>query len=179
MEDETELLQNIFTQVNSDVMNQFLHACVDEICGRKRVTFQQFTNSVEWTENEYKIARQVIFDLLRNPAVLYLENERMPHRYVETPAELQLAIRTCVNIRREHLVKALLREHSIKNGTTLLDFDWRLKWIMGSSKLATLKEPLLQLDLITEDSKSQQILDLELNRDELDMLINALEEVGG
>ncbi|XP_046739615.1 COMM domain-containing protein 8-like [Diprion similis] len=179
MEDETELLQNIFTKENSDFMNQFLHACVDEICGRKRVTFQQFTNSVECTENEFKTARQFIFDLLRNPALLYLEDERMPQRYVEAPAELQLAIRKCVNIRREQLLKALLREHSIKNGTTLLDFDWRLKWVMGSSKLATLKEPLLQLDLIIEDSKSQRILDLELNRDELDTLINTLEEVGG
>ncbi|XP_012252447.2 COMM domain-containing protein 8-like [Athalia rosae] len=178
MEDSTSRCMNILNKVNNDVINQICHACIDEICGRKRMTFQQFTNSVQWTEEEYEIIRAFFSGLFRNPALLYLEEEKMPQQYNDASAELQVTIRKCVSVRREQLVNALLKEHSIKNGTTLLDFDWRLKWVMGSSKLATLREPLLQLDLIVEDKKSQRILDLELNRNELDMLITALEEVG-
>lgn len=48
---------------------------------------------------------------------------------------------------------------------------------MGSSKLASLKEPLLQLDLIVENKESKRILGLELNKDELDMFINAMESI--
>lgn len=46
---------------------------------------------------------------------------------------------------------------------------------MGSSKIASLRESLLQLDLIVEDTESRCIINLELNKDELDTIINALE----
>lgn len=46
---------------------------------------------------------------------------------------------------------------------------------MGSSKVASLREPLLQLDLIVEDTESRRIIDLELNKNELEKVINALE----
>lgn len=48
---------------------------------------------------------------------------------------------------------------------------------MGSSKMASLREFLLQLDLIVEDTESQQIINLELDKDELDTVINALEAI--
>lgn len=48
---------------------------------------------------------------------------------------------------------------------------------MGSSKLASLREPLLQLDLILESKDSKHILDLELSKDELDTFINTMENI--
>lgn len=48
---------------------------------------------------------------------------------------------------------------------------------MGSSKLASLREPLLQLDLILESKDSKRILDLELSKDELDTFINTMENI--
>lgn len=52
-----------------------------------------------------------------------------------------------------------------------------LQLVMGSSKLASLREPLLQLDLILENKNSKRILDLELNKDELDTFINTMENI--
>lgn len=46
---------------------------------------------------------------------------------------------------------------------------------MGSSKMASLREPLLQLDLIVEEKENERLLGMELNKDELDMVINSLE----
>jgi len=48
---------------------------------------------------------------------------------------------------------------------------------MGSSKMATLRESLLQLDLIIEDKDCRRIINLELNKDELDTIINSLEKL--
>lgn len=48
---------------------------------------------------------------------------------------------------------------------------------MGSSKIASLRESLLQLDLIVEDTESRRIINLEVNKDELDTIINALEAI--
>lgn len=48
---------------------------------------------------------------------------------------------------------------------------------MGSSKLASLREPLLQLDLMLESKNSKRILDMELNKDELDTFISTMESI--
>ena len=48
---------------------------------------------------------------------------------------------------------------------------------MGSSKIASIREPLLQLDLILEEKQKQQILELELNKDELESVINTIEAI--
>ena len=48
---------------------------------------------------------------------------------------------------------------------------------MGSSKLAFLREPLLQLDLMLESKNSKRILDMELNKDELDTFISTMESI--
>jgi len=52
-----------------------------------------------------------------------------------------------------------------------------LQLVMGSSKMASLRESLLQLDLIIEDKGSRRIINLELNKDELDTIINSLEKL--
>lgn len=48
---------------------------------------------------------------------------------------------------------------------------------MGSSKLASLREPLLQLDLMLESKNSKRVLDMELNKDELDTFISTMESI--
>ena len=45
---------------------------------------------------------------------------------------------------------------------------------MGSSKLASLKQSLLELDLVVNDSR---IVSLEMNSDEVDSLISVLETI--
>lgn len=41
--------------------------------------------------------------------------------------------------------------------------------------MASLREPLLQLDLIVEEKDNERLLGIELNKDELDIMIHALE----
>jgi len=43
--------------------------------------------------------------------------------------------------------------------------------------MASLRESLLQLDLIVEDTESRRIIDLELNKDELETVINTLDAI--
>uniref|UniRef100_A0A6V7J997 COMM domain-containing protein n=1 Tax=Bracon brevicornis TaxID=1563983 RepID=A0A6V7J997_9HYME len=48
--------------------------------------------------------------------------------------------------------------------------------IMGSSKVSSLKEPVVQLDLRVKEKELERILDIEMNRDELDSFIRILED---
>ncbi|XP_076239241.1 COMM domain-containing protein 8 [Calliopsis andreniformis] len=177
MEPAQSLYLNLFGEDKIHVLKELLHACVDEICGRSGPSYHRFTNSIDWSREEYEETYKLISMLLRNPASLYLIEEKMPQEYHELPEHIQQNILTCLKVRREQLTDALLKEYSKEKHETLTDFDWRLKLVMGSSKLATLREPLLQIDLMVESKETKRILNLELNKDELETFINAMETI--
>eukprot|EP00102_Acyrthosiphon_pisum_P012253 XP_008181333.1 PREDICTED: COMM domain-containing protein 8 [Acyrthosiphon pisum] len=67
----------------------------------------------------------------------------------------------------------------------LVDFDWKLKYIMGSSSLSTLEEPLLQVILHlkdglrsnnTENPKVSENVFLEFSQEELSSFIEKLKQ---
>lgn len=62
----------------------------------------------------------------------------------------------------------------------LKDFYWKLNVVLGSDSMTQINEPLLDLDLNINEQKdgtqSQNIVSLELNREELTQVINTLEE---
>jgi len=176
MENAQSLYISLFSEEKSDVLKELLHACVDEICGRPGPSYHNFVNSMDWSKAEYEGVYKLISSLLRNPASLYIMVDKMPQEYHELPEQVQQNILTCLKIRREQLTNALLREHYKRKLPTVIDFDWRSKLVMGSSKMASLRESLLQLDLIVEDEESRRIINLELTKDELDTMINSLEK---
>lgn len=177
MESAQSLYLNLFGEDKVHVLKELLHACVDEICGRPGPSYHRFANSIDWSQEEYKETYKLISMLLRNPASLYLTEEKMPQEYHELPEHIQQSILTCLKVRREQLTDALLKEYCKEEHETVTDFDWRLKLVMGSSKLATLREPLLQLDLMVESKERKRTLGLELNKDELETFINAMETI--
>ncbi|KAG5308876.1 COMD8 protein, partial [Acromyrmex insinuator] len=177
MENTQSLYISLFSEEKSDVLKELLHACVDEICGRPGPSYRKFANSMDWSRAEYEGVYKLISSLLRNPTSLYMVEEKMPQEYHELPEQVQQNILTCLKVRREQLTDALLREHYKRKLPTVIDHNWRLKLVMGSSKMASLRESLLQLDLIIEDKGSRRIINLELNKDELDTIINNLEKL--
>ncbi|KAJ9596125.1 hypothetical protein L9F63_012709 [Diploptera punctata] len=88
----------------------------------------------------------------------------------------------CFSVRRNDIKNILLQEQCAISGPVLQDFDWKVKWVMGSSKSALLREPLLNLDLYLSEGGSlkikdtQRVVNLELDKDELNKLISALEK---
>ncbi|KAH0950960.1 hypothetical protein HN011_004418 [Eciton burchellii] len=176
MESAQSLYINLFSDEKSEVLKELLHSCVDEICGRPGPTYHKFVN-MDWSRAEYEGIYKLMSTLLRNPASLYMIEEKMPQEYHELPEQVQRNILACLKIRREQLTNALLMEHYKSQLPTVTDFDWRLKLVMGSSKMASLRESLLQLDLIVEDTESRRIIDLELNKDELETVINTLDAI--
>lgn len=54
---------------------------------------------------------------------------------------------------------------------------WFPQLVMGSSRMASLRESLLQLDLMVEDVESRRTINLELNKDELETMINTLDAI--
>lgn len=177
METSQSLYLNLLSQEKGDVLRELLHACVDEICGHPGPSYYDFMKRMDWSKEEYKKVYELMTMLLRNPACLYLTEEKMPPEYHELPEQIQKDILTCLKVRQEQLTRALLMEHSKRKLQTLVDFDWRLKLVMGTSKMASLREPLVQLDLIAEDKQGRRIIGVEMNKDELETLITTMETI--
>ncbi|KAG8142418.1 putative COMM domain-containing protein [Naja naja] len=57
----------------------------------------------------------------------------------------------------------------------LLNFDWQLKLALSSDKLSMLQMPLLNLDLDLSKDGDLKFTSVEMNKEELQALINALE----
>ncbi|KAF7389142.1 hypothetical protein HZH66_010279 [Vespula vulgaris] len=171
------LYSNLIDEDKADVLKELLHACVDEICGHPGPSYHKFMNRMNWSKEAYEDIYKLIIMLLRNPACLYLVEEKMPPEYHDLPESIQKDILNCLKVRQEQLTHALLMEHSKQKLLTLVDFDWRLKLVMGTSKMASLREPLLQLDFIVEEKGTRCIIDVEMNKDELDTLITTMETI--
>lgn len=75
------------------------------------------------------------------------------------------------------------KENNPVEKTRLRDFDWKLQYILGSSSLASHQDSLLTLQLfltregerIPKEPNIKDELSIELNKNELDKLISALE----
>lgn len=85
------------------------------------------------------------------------------------------ALKNCYDIRKEELYQALVRHSLLKNEVNLVEnFDWKVKWVMGSSKMASLREPLLQMNLHCAGDKC---IEFEANLEKLSSFITELEKV--
>ncbi len=62
----------------------------------------------------------------------------------------------------------------------LKDFYWKLNVVLSSDKMTQINEPLINLDLNINEPKNgvqtQNIVSLEMNREELSQVIKTLEE---
>ncbi|RUS69498.1 hypothetical protein EGW08_022738, partial [Elysia chlorotica] len=90
--------------------------------------------------------------------------------------EYKKVINDAVAVHNPSLKQKLLQNTAAISKTVLSDFDWKLKLALSSDKLATLQEPLLQLDLDMRDVNGDgKRVFLELNKTELAKLITSLE----
>lgn len=133
---------------------------------------------VEWTETDYNRARNLVQKYYRDCAV----SNKYPH-LEGVPKSLEQVITNCYQIRQNEIVQAIAKDSLLSNGTKNLveNFDWKLKWIMGSSKLSTLREPILQMNLsCIEESKnnttSKNVIGFEMDIEQVDKLIDSLEK---
>lgn len=92
------------------------------------------------------------------------------------------AIKTCYDVRKNEIFQALAKECILRKGHNLVEnYDWKLKWILGSSDLAIIKEPILQVHLHYVQQENAAIkkrtLNFEANLEKVDELIQALTKV--
>lgn len=133
---------------------------------------------VDWTETDHEKARSLVHKFYRDCAVNNKDSQ------IEgMPTNFQQVMTDCYRVRQNEVIQAIAKDSLLSSGTKNLveNIDWRLKWIMGSSKLATLREPVLQMNISCiekseSNSDTKNIVDFEMNLEQVNKLIDTLEK---
>eukprot|EP00030_Apusomonadida_sp_AF-17_P000674 a175649_316.p1 GENE.a175649_316~~a175649_316.p1 ORF type:complete len:222 (-),score=65.65 a175649_316:29-664(-) len=173
-------LPKISEWTNSDLVLQFLHAIIDDMCGKEQSYVKRFQNcgsadSILGSVKAYRLFFQsaISYDLSNEQLAEDLELCGLPQNFV---APIVSVLRSRV----DELATALRSQASRISGAVLADFDWKLNITMASSKLAAFKDPKLLLSMQIEDADGEATeKTVELSRADLDRLIQTLETVQG
>lgn len=91
-------------------------------------------------------------------------------------------VQECYEIRKPEIQRLVTKECLAKMDCPLAtDFDWKLKWIIGSSTLSSLREPLLQMDIRTmhidsDENTLNDSVQFEMNVGELKNFMSEIEK---
>lgn len=181
-----ESLSSLILPLSVDVLKEFIHRCADEICGRRGPTEDKFCTSCSWTHSQFQEAVASSKAFLTECVVFSHSRDKIKELLSLLDDPQINGITNCLTVREEELQKCLLNRYQNHSAVVLHDFDWKLKWLMGSSSLAALQEVIVELDLITvlntglevssTSSKKPSRIILELTHENVNTLIHVLEK---
>ncbi|XP_060634466.2 COMM domain-containing protein 8 [Anolis sagrei] len=152
---------------------QFVHKVIDGICGRAYPRYQDY-NTI-WNLSEWMEVLEQTTAYFKNAVGKNVSDEEAVQQLNELSSDCQKALDTCLKGRKQDIRRALIEKTNAMCSAQLLDFDWQLKLALSSDKLSMLQMPLLNLDLDMRENDDIKLCSLEMNKEELQNLINALE----
>ncbi|XP_053314398.1 COMM domain-containing protein 8 [Spea bombifrons] len=152
---------------------QFLHRVVDGVCGRAQPRFQDY-GSV-WNLREWLEVLEDFSAFFKTSVGKDEPFEEVASHLNGLSAEHQDAILKCLKSRKPEISEALMEKVCAMSSAYLRDFDWQLKLALSSDKLSSLQMPLVNLDLDITERATVTPVSVEMNKEELQNLINALE----
>ncbi|NXV72383.1 COMD8 protein, partial [Atlantisia rogersi] len=152
---------------------EFLHKIVDGICGRAYPRYQDYGSI--WSLSEWMEILEETMTYLKAVVGKTISDEEAAQQINELNSNYQEAITKCIKGRKEEIRNALVEKVNAISSAQLLDFDWQLKLALSSDKISMLQMPLLNLNLDVRENGEVKPISIEMNKEELQNLMNALE----
>ncbi|XP_030628516.1 COMM domain-containing protein 8 [Chanos chanos] len=152
---------------------KLLHRVVDGLCGRgypRRTDYGDRWSLSEWTE-----LMNALPSLFRLAIGKKYSDQEIQELLADLDSGHAEAILQVVHSRQEEIRHALVERTNAVSSTQLQDFNWQIKLALSSDKLSALHTPLLNLSLDLKENAIQRPVSIEMNREELQTLISALE----
>jgi len=162
----------LLEKCNNENVEKFLHGTVDRICGRAGPLYQSYSNV--WSLEEWWEVTEAVRSLYLS-SVKSSNGDLISDALASLPAGLAQTFQNVLQVRADDIRQHLLSETSCTSRGVLTDFDWKLKMVLGSDKMSTIREPVLSLELRVQDGNASNVETLELNKDELKKLVTSLE----
>ncbi|MBN3299054.1 COMD8 protein, partial [Amia calva] len=152
---------------------KFLHRVIDRVCGRDPLRFHDYSGV--WDLAEWLELIEVLSSVFRAAVGKKMSDEEVQQSISELDPSYQEGLLKCLKGRREEIRQALIEKTNAVSSTQLQNFDWQLKLALSSDKISSLQTPLLNLDLDVKENGALKPVSIEMNREELQTLINSLE----
>ncbi|XP_060102284.1 COMM domain-containing protein 8 [Heteronotia binoei] len=152
---------------------QFLHKVVDGVCGRAYPRYQDY-NTV-WNLTEWMEVLEQAATYFKSTVGKDLSDEEALQQLSDLSSDSQKTVVTCLKGRKPDIRQALVERTNAISSAQLQDFDWQLKLALSSDKLSMLQMPLLNLDLDVLENGDMKQYSVEMNKEELQNLLSALE----
>ncbi|XP_029444189.1 COMM domain-containing protein 8 [Rhinatrema bivittatum] len=152
---------------------QFLHKVIDGICGRAHPRFQDYGSI--WNLSEWLEVLEESTGVFKTMVGQNVSEEEVFKQLDGLNSSHQQAIMKCLKGRKDEIKQALVEKTSAMSSAHLQDFDWQLKLALSSDKISVLQMPLVNLDLDVRENDKIKPISIEMNKEELQNLINSLE----
>lgn len=153
------------------------HLVADSFCHDKAISCEAFLSI--WSLEELWLVRKTLTDIMRKAVGKEWSKQKMMEELGSLDDSFKRVISDAIFVHAQTLRLKLVQETTAVSHSVLSDFDWKLKLAMASDKLASLQEPLLQVDFnIREASGDCKQVVVELDKSELARLIISLEACG-
>ncbi|NXD75973.1 COMD8 protein, partial [Halcyon senegalensis] len=152
---------------------EFFHKIVDGICGRAYPRYQDYGSI--WSLSEWMEVLEETAMYFKTAVGKNTSDEEAAQQINELNSHCREAITKCLKGRKEEIRNALVEKVNAISSAQLQDFDWQLKLALSSDKISMLQMPLLNLDLDVRENGEIKPVSIEMNKEELQNLINALE----
>ena len=166
------LLIDIVDKCPVDKLSTLLHCIVDKVCGRT-VSYKTFDTL--YTLEEWFQLTELLCEFFQSTSRDSLLKDDVYANLSGLDEQKKDIFWAVFSVRRHQICDSLSNRTLGISRAQLKDFDWRVKLVLASDKLATIHQPLVSLDFDVKKHSTKQTVTVELNNDELKKLIASLE----
>lgn len=130
---------------------QILHHAVDHLIESpksRRLTATKFSHKFGFANpDEFETAIRYIADAYRRFVLQQIGATELVVQFAHLNADLQQSVLDVISTRLPEVQEFLLVEHNGRDAALVQSFDWDIKMVMGSSRLASIRQLLITLVL--------------------------------
>lgn len=161
---------------------QILHHSIDYLIGstkQKNVPIVKLSHKFGFSNpDEFENAIKFISNIYRQFILEMISEAELLSHFAHFNTDFQQSVLDVFKVRRTEIEEFLINEHNARRNNLMISFDWDIRWILGSSNMASLRTQIATLILNCKTSKSTDIktIHMELSREKLDKFIDILEK---
>lgn len=150
-----------------------LHRLVDGLCHRARPTYDEYSKL--WSLQEWWTLTDTYTDLFKDAVKNTWTKDQLFEKIEGLDEDYKAVVFDVITSRRGDIRNQLLDDSHAISQANMTDFDWKLKLVMSSDKIASVQEPVLALDMEVQTASGRKTVSVELNKQQLNNFINSLE----
>eukprot|EP00112_Aurelia_sp_Birch-Aquarium-sp1_P013987 Seg2995.4 transcript_id=Seg2995.4/GoldUCD/mRNA.D3Y31 product="COMM domain-containing protein 8" protein_id=Seg2995.4/GoldUCD/D3Y31 len=177
MEDNPSNFEGLQLLRKADLENaeKFLHQLINSLCKQKGPLFKNF-NSI-WNIKEWIMVSDSWLAKIRSWVGDTIGKDEIRNQLLKEdfPDDWISRILICITLRKNDIKQSLTNQTTNIAQSSMKNFDWKVKMVMSSDKLASIREPLANVDFELDTEDGRKTVALEMSKGELKMLIDKLE----